>query len=161
MVVRQGYVFYVNPLGIQTDGYWIEGMTRRRGSSGVSIDYNPDFIWDSDGRVTEEGWTAELRIPYVSLRLPPVAVTPRIRITNKVSLNGRVYYRELPIYAEANRGLEFLADLCPYLAKGGQLGVLHGPGLPERSSTWDTAGPWKGIIPTASRTRQSLPTGFL
>ena len=27
---RQGYVFYVNPLGIQTDGYWVEGMDTAR-----------------------------------------------------------------------------------------------------------------------------------
>jgi hypothetical protein len=67
---RQAYVFYVNPLGIQTDGLWIEGL-ERRGSS-VSIDFNPDFIWESDGRVTEDGWVAEIRIPYVSLRFRPV-----------------------------------------------------------------------------------------
>jgi len=63
---RQAYVFYVNPLGIQTDGLWIEGLQNRMGS--VSIDFNPDFIWESRGRVTEEGWVAEIRIPYVSLR---------------------------------------------------------------------------------------------
>ena len=56
-------------LGIQTDGLWIEGL-ERRGSS-VSIDFNPDFIWESDGRVTEDGWMAEIRIPYVSLRFRP------------------------------------------------------------------------------------------
>jgi len=68
---RQGYVFYVNPLGIQTDGLWIEGMQKRRGSaSSVSIDFSPDFIWESDGRVTSSGWEAEIRIPYVSLRFP-------------------------------------------------------------------------------------------
>ncbi len=67
---RQAYVFYVNPLGIQTDGLWIEGIDRRGMS--VSIDFNPDFIWDSDGRVTEDGWVAEIRIPYVSLRFNPV-----------------------------------------------------------------------------------------
>ena len=86
---RQGYVFYVNPLGIQTDGYWIEGMTGRRGSSAVSIDYNPDFIWDSDGTVTEEGWTAEIRIPYVSLRFPPVPVQNwGINISREVKRKG-------------------------------------------------------------------------
>jgi hypothetical protein len=70
---RQAYVFYVNPLGLQTDGLWIEGYRGRMGSSsGVSIDYSPDFIWESDGRVTEDGWTAEMRIPYVSLRFREV-----------------------------------------------------------------------------------------
>jgi hypothetical protein len=70
---RQAYVFYVNPLGLQTDGLWIEGL-RRRGmmSGGVSIDYSPDFIWESDARVDDEGWTAEVRIPYVSLRFREV-----------------------------------------------------------------------------------------
>ncbi|HSM06144.1 MAG TPA: DUF5916 domain-containing protein [Longimicrobiales bacterium] len=63
---RQAYVFYVNPLGIQTDGLWIEGLQSRMGS--ISIDFNPDFIWESRGRVTDEGWVAEIRIPYVSLR---------------------------------------------------------------------------------------------
>jgi hypothetical protein len=68
---RQGYVFYVNPLGIQTDGLWIEGIRRREGSpSSVSIDFSPDFIWDSDGRVTDSGWEAEIRVPYLSLRFP-------------------------------------------------------------------------------------------
>ncbi len=66
---RQGYVFYVNPLGIQTDGLWIEGLRRQEGrSSSVSIDFNPDFIWESDGHVTDRGWEAEIRVPYVSLR---------------------------------------------------------------------------------------------
>jgi hypothetical protein len=37
-----------------------------------------------------------------------MAVTPRLRLTNSSNLNGRFYLRELPIYAEASRGLELL-----------------------------------------------------
>lgn len=70
---RQGYVFYVNPLGIQTDGLWMEGYQRQgRTTSSVPIDFSPDFLWESDGRVTDGGWEAEIRIPYVSLRFRPV-----------------------------------------------------------------------------------------
>lgn len=65
---QQAYVFYVNPRGIQTDGLWIEGMDGGGGGPGVPVDFNPDFIWQSEGRVTDGGWTAEVRIPYVSLR---------------------------------------------------------------------------------------------
>jgi hypothetical protein len=68
---RQAYVFYVNPLGIQTDGLWIEGMQRRVAFS-VSIDFNPDFVWESDGRVMPDGWVAEVKIPYTSLRFRQV-----------------------------------------------------------------------------------------
>ena len=72
---RQGYVFYVNPLGIQTDGLWIEGLRQQEGrATSVSIDFSPDFIWESDGHVTERGWEAEIRIPYVSLRFREVPV---------------------------------------------------------------------------------------
>ena len=56
----------------------------------------------------------EFRLPAPLKNLKAMAVTPRIRITNQVNLNGRVYYRELPIYAEASRGLEFL--LAPSLS---------------------------------------------
>src|SRR5437867_2809033 len=31
-------------------------------------DSSPDFYWDAAGRVTPEGWTLELRIPFSSLR---------------------------------------------------------------------------------------------
>ena len=62
---RQAYTFYVNPLGIQADALWLEGLDTDRP---VPVDFNPDFIWTSDGRVTEDGWTAEVRIPYISLR---------------------------------------------------------------------------------------------
>ena len=70
---RRAYMFFVNPLGIQTDGLWLEGGGGgfRGGGSrggGRSFDLNPDFIWESNGRVNEDGWSAEIRIPYVSLR---------------------------------------------------------------------------------------------
>lgn len=74
---RQAYVFYVNPMGIQTDGMWVEGLRRGFGGGGgfgggVSIDFNPDFIWESDARVDDQGWSAEIRVPYVSLRFREV-----------------------------------------------------------------------------------------
>jgi hypothetical protein len=87
---RQGYVFYVNPLGIQTDGLWIEGMRHQEGrASSVSIDFSPDFIWDSDGHVTERGWEAEIRVPYVSLRFRPDAVQSwGINVAREVKRRG-------------------------------------------------------------------------
>jgi hypothetical protein len=65
---RQAYIFYVNPLGIQQDGLWVEGGEKGQGSGNQPIDFRPDFIWDSRGRLDADGWTVEIRIPYVSLR---------------------------------------------------------------------------------------------
>jgi len=90
---RQAYAFGVNPLGLQADGFINEGSSggfggRGGGRSGgggggggfsgggfiFRVDSNPDFIWESNGRVDSEGWTAEVRIPYVSLRFREVPV---------------------------------------------------------------------------------------
>lgn len=88
---RQGYIFYVNPLGLQTDGLWVEGRSSGRGRSSAasSVDYNPDFLWESDGHVDAEGWTAEVRIPYVSLRFREVPEqTWGIQVAREVKRRG-------------------------------------------------------------------------
>lgn len=110
---RQAYVFYVNPLGVQQDGLWLEGGTRRE--SGVPIDFNPDFIWDSYGRVTADGWVAEIRIPYISLRFPATPVqTWGINIAREVKRNG---FKES--WAPITR------DQSSTLAQGGRLTGLR------------------------------------
>lgn len=66
---RRAYVFTVNPLGVQHDGLWNEGgSSGRRGGFGPPIDDSPDFLWDSNGGVTEDGYQVEVRIPFKSLR---------------------------------------------------------------------------------------------
>jgi hypothetical protein len=54
-------LFLANPRGIQYDAVTDD-------SSGE--DSAPDFFWDSAARITERGWTLELRIPFSSLRYP-------------------------------------------------------------------------------------------
>lgn len=63
---RRAYVFAVNPLGVQGDGLWVEG----RGGRGDPIDWNPDFLWESSGRVDDGGYAVEIRIPLKTLRFP-------------------------------------------------------------------------------------------
>ena len=67
---RRAYVFTVNPLGVQADGIWVEG----RGGRGDPIDWSPDFLWESDGQVGSDGYTAEIRIPLKSLRFADTEV---------------------------------------------------------------------------------------
>ena len=69
---RRASVFIVNPLGVQQDGVWLEGGGGRgRGRGfGPPIDWNPDFLWESGGRVEDWGWSAEVKIPFKSLRFP-------------------------------------------------------------------------------------------
>lgn len=65
---RRAYFFGVNPYGVQDDGVRSEGGFSTSTGMGGSTDRNPDFLWQSKGERTPFGWTAELRIPFKSLR---------------------------------------------------------------------------------------------
>ncbi len=60
---RGGYVFQINPLGTQSDGLVEE-------QSGVEApDFDPgwDGVWTSEARISTEGWTATIEIPFTTL----------------------------------------------------------------------------------------------
>lgn len=73
---RQALYFAVNPLGVQADGVLVEGsQTRGGGFEGLATgreepDLAPDFVFDSKGRLTPEGYEVEVRIPFKTLRFP-------------------------------------------------------------------------------------------
>ncbi|MDP1891929.1 MAG: DUF5916 domain-containing protein [Gemmatimonadaceae bacterium] len=67
---RRAFMFGVNALGVQLDGVRTEGASSAASMFGGSIDYNPDFYYESRGRLTAQGYEVELRIPFKSLRLP-------------------------------------------------------------------------------------------
>ncbi|ASM52206.1 hypothetical protein PESP_b0680 [Pseudoalteromonas espejiana DSM 9414] len=60
---RSAYEFYVNPLGAQGD-------TRMSDTDGWQSDPSWDAIWDSAGKITEQGFVVEMRIPFKALRFP-------------------------------------------------------------------------------------------
>src|SRR5437016_3999016 len=55
---RKAYEFDFNPLGVQADGTWTD----------QNEDFNPDFVFESKGTLTTDGWTLEIAIPFKSLR---------------------------------------------------------------------------------------------
>ena len=59
---RKGVTFRVNPMGVQADAAWTENN---------NPDYSYDQVWDSEGRVTPDGWMALVEIPFRSLRFRP------------------------------------------------------------------------------------------
>lgn len=58
---RRALGFFVNPLGVQIDFI--------RSSNGEDDSW--DAIWDSQGRITEDGYQVEIEIPYTELQMPP------------------------------------------------------------------------------------------
>lgn len=83
---RRGYVFQVNPLGVQGDGIWLEGSSGR----GDPIDWNPDFLWESAGMLTDSGYSAELKIPLKSLRFPDKEVQDwGLQVVRRIQRSGQ------------------------------------------------------------------------
>jgi len=62
---RNAYVFQINPLGTQRDALITE--EQRTDSSTGDGDPGWDGVWTSEARVTEQGWTATVAIPFATL----------------------------------------------------------------------------------------------
>ncbi len=60
---RHAFVFDSNPYGVQADGLWTE--------SASNSDYSFDTVWDTDSRITEQGYIVLMSIPFRSLRFNP------------------------------------------------------------------------------------------
>ncbi len=67
---RRAFMFGVNPLGVQEDGVRTEGAVSAGSIFGGSIDLNPDYLFESKGQLTADGYVVEVRIPFKSLRFP-------------------------------------------------------------------------------------------
>jgi hypothetical protein len=100
---RLGTLFRVNPAGVQADASWSEAN---------GTDYSYDTVWDSDGRVTKDGWMALIAIPFRSLRFH-----------SNESDWGVVFTRFLPRNSEQDFWPRVAADVTGVLS---QEGILHG-----------------------------------
>ncbi len=67
---RRAFTFAVNPLGVQADGI----RSEQGGMPGISraglqrVDLTQDFVWQSKGRVLDDGFVVEIRVPFKSMR---------------------------------------------------------------------------------------------
>ena len=113
---RQATVFIVNPLGVQADGTLVEksavsgGFLAQIGSR-EAPDLNPDFVFQSRGRVTPWGYEVEIRIPFKSLNYQSALVQSwDINIVRKVQYRGH-----------ENSWAPALKANASFLAQGGRL----------------------------------------
>ena len=58
---RSGYIFIVNPKGARSEGF----------ASGEHFSLGWDGLWETRCRTDEEGWSAEIRIPFLTLSFNP------------------------------------------------------------------------------------------
>ena len=105
---RRAFIFGVNPLGVQEDGVQTEGSFnagRMFGMNG-SVDLSPDYLFESKGVLTPQGYVVEIRIPFKSLRYP---TTPGakwgLNVLRKTQRTGRE-----DTWTDARRVASFLAQ---------------------------------------------------
>jgi hypothetical protein len=113
---RRSFFFAVNPLGVQQDGVRTEGSNSPGQTFGGETDTNPDFVFESKGRITGEGYVVELRIPFKSLRYPGGGGVQRWGI-NVVRVTQRTGY--VDTWTDVRRAS------ASFLAQEGRLEGLH------------------------------------
>jgi Domain of unknown function (DUF5916) len=122
------FLFGVNPYGVQQDGTRSAQFGGGAGGASAtgggfrsmnplegSVDLNPDYFFESKGRLVEGGYEVEVRIPFKSLRYQDVRVqTWGIHILRRVQHSGFQDTWAPAIRANAN-----------FLAQSGTLDGLH------------------------------------
>jgi hypothetical protein len=77
---RNGYFFNINPAGARTDGQISNN------AQFPSLDW--DGIWNVSARITEEGWIAEIIIPFKTLRFKPGLEAWGLNIERSIKRNN-------------------------------------------------------------------------
>ena len=116
-----GFVFGTNPAGVEYDGQLTnEGQgsgrfggggsgrpsnNRQQRGSGGGLNVNWDGVWQVATSVTDIGWTAEIAIPFRTLRYPPVDVqTWGMNFQRNIRFsNEQAYWSPLPRQYTLNR----------------------------------------------------------
>ena len=62
---QNGFQFVVTSRNVQSDARLTPAMVNRYGPPS---DYSWDAVWESNVQFDQDGWTVEMRIPYISLR---------------------------------------------------------------------------------------------
>jgi hypothetical protein len=105
---RKGVLFQVNPAGVQADAAWTEPSTAS------ASDYSYDQVWDSEARITPQGWMALIAIPFRSLRF------------RSGSAWGVVLIRSIPRKSEMDLWPRVAAGVSGYLSQEASLSGIEG-----------------------------------
>ena len=146
---QNGFVFGTNPAGVEYDGQVTNegqgsgrsgGFVIRSGSgqqrgSGGGFNLNWDGVWEVNAQISDIGWTAELAIPFRTLRYPSGdAQAWGVNFQRNIrSRNEQSYWAPLPRQFNLNR-----------LSLAGE---LHGLAVPQQRNlklTPFAVGYWRG-----------------
>ena len=108
---RTGYLFYVNPNGVQRDGLALQG-------DGFNMDWNG--IWQARASIDDQGWQAEVVLPFKTLPFNPDSDRWGINFVRFIPRRG-----EYSAWSHRNRSLSL--DIAGDML--GMRGASQGRGL--------------------------------
>ena len=79
---RNGFFFEVNPQGARADGQVANNAEQR------SLEW--DGIWEAAARVTDQGWIAEIAVPFKTLRFKPGQTTWGLNVERTIKRRNEV-----------------------------------------------------------------------
>ena len=79
---RNGFFFMVNPAGARADGQISNNAEH------PTLDW--DGIWNASARITQEGWVAEIAIPFKTLRFKPGQTTWGFNIQRQIKRRNEI-----------------------------------------------------------------------
>lgn len=91
---QNAYLFGTNPAGVEYDAQIVkEGSTGNFGSGGGGFNLNWDGSWRVEARITDQGWSGEMEIPFTTLRygLDPVQ-SWGINFQRNIRANNEIAY---------------------------------------------------------------------
>jgi hypothetical protein len=149
---RTGYFFETNPAGLLGDGILTPG-------SGAPLNKSWDGIWEVRTTIHDEGWTAEIRIPFTTLNFDPAVDAWGINFQRTIRRKNeeilwRGYRRNQaltrPIHAGRMVGIRDVSqgrgvEIRPFFTTSGDQGASGGaapgaPGAPGAGSEWRSTG---------------------
>ena len=107
---QNGFVFGTNPAGIEFDGQVVKEATGAFGQGSGGFNRNWDTSWNVRARISDIGWSAEMEIPFKSLRYGSADVqTWGINFQRNIRRNNEVVYwaplsRQHDLYRIADAG---------------------------------------------------------
>lgn len=132
---RNAYFFETNPLGLRGDGLLSTGQ-------GSNLNKAWDGIWNVEVRQHDDGWTAEIRIPFRTLQFDPQQTTWGFNLQRTI----RVENEEI-LWAgfKRNQGIfrpRYAGELRGVRGRTSGLGLDVTPfGLASGTHTWSTPDP--------------------
>jgi hypothetical protein len=119
---RRAFVFAVNPFGVQADGM----RTDQSAGPGVSraalqaVDLSQDYVWQSKGRLLDDGYEVEVRIPFKSIRYQMGATQDwGLQVVRQTQRTG---YQDT--WAPTSKGIQAFTPQAGYLR--GMAGMKRG-----------------------------------